>query len=74
MKSQKVAGELNNVIEATSRCRMKHQKTIRTFLMQFKVEEKRLIRKLKNATDESSRDKWEEKLGLVREAYQALEA
>lgn len=65
---------MNNVIEATSHSRMRHQKTIRTFLMRFKVEEKRLIRKLNNATDESSRDKWEEKLGLVREAYQTLEA
>ena len=74
MKSQKVVDELNNVTEATSSCRMRHHKTLRTFLMQFKVEEKRLIRKLKNATDESSREKWEEKLGLVREAYQSLEA
>ena len=70
---QKLVDELNSVIEATSHCRERHQETLRTFLVQFKAEEEKLIRKLKKATDENSRNKWEEKLGLVREAYQMLE-
>ncbi|MCB1867263.1 MAG: hypothetical protein KDI43_01710 [Gammaproteobacteria bacterium] len=74
MKYQKLLDELNTVIEATSHCRQKHRETLRTFLVQFEAEEKKLIKKLKHATDDKSRSKWEEKLGLVREAYEILEA
>jgi hypothetical protein len=74
MKYQKLLDELNTVMESTSDCRKRHQETLKTFLMQFKAEEEKLIGKLKNATDENSRNKWEKKLGLVREAYEILEA
>jgi len=74
MKSKKLLNELNTVLESTSECRKKHQDVLKSFLMQFKAEEAKLVKNLKNATDENSRNKWEEKLGLVREAYEILEA
>jgi len=73
MKSQKLIDELSAAIEATSHCRTKHQETINSFLIQFRAEEEKLRRKLKKATDENGRSKWEEKLGLVREAYEILQ-
>ena len=74
MKTKKLADKMDQEIAATSECRQMHQNTLKTFLMQFKAEEQKLIKKLKKATDENARAKWEEKLGLVREAYEILEA
>jgi predicted RNase H-like nuclease (RuvC/YqgF family) len=74
MKTRKLAEKMDNAIESTSDCRQRHQDTLKTYLMQFKTEEEKLNKKLKKATDESSRKKWQEKLGLVREAYEILEA
>ena len=74
MKSQALLNELTSVLDATSQCQKRHRETLKFFLMQFKAEEEKLVKKLKNATDENSRDKWERKLGLVREAYEILEA
>lgn len=74
MKSKKLLNELNTVLESTSHCRNKHQEVLKSFLMKFKAEEEKLVKKLKNATDENSRNKWQEKLGLVRGAYEILEA
>lgn len=74
MKYQKLVDELSTVIEATSHCRQQHQDTLMSFLVQFKAEEEKLSKELKKATNEESRGKWERKLGLVREAYDILEA
>lgn len=73
MKYQKILDELNGVIESTNHCRMKHQEILKGFLAQFKAEEEKLTKKLNESTDDESREKWEEKLGLVKEAYHLLE-
>lgn len=74
MKTEKLAEKMDNEIAATSECRQQHQQKLQAFLTQFRAEEEKLVSKLKQATDENSRKKWQEKLGLVREAYEILEA
>lgn len=73
MKSKKIVQELNSSLDEASRCAGKHNKMLKKFLKQIKVEEKGLLNELQKESKKSRKRKIKHKLDMVRSAYASLQ-
>ena len=74
MKYEKLINELNDLLGSATKRSHKHQEKLKLYLGQFKAEEQKLRKKLKNESSEMNRGKLERELGMVEEAYVMLSA
>ena len=74
MKYEKLINELNDLLGLATERSHKHQEKLNLYLGQFKDEEQKLRKKLKNESSKASRGKLERELGVVKEAYVILGA
>ena len=72
MKYQKLVNELNNLLGSATRRSHEHQEKLNLFLGRFKAEEQKLLEKLENENNKTSRGKLKRELGMVKEAYAIL--
>ena len=74
MKYERLINELNDLLGSAAERSHKHQEKLNLYLGQFKAEEQKLRKKLKNESSKMGRGKLERELGMVKEAYVILGA
>ena len=73
MKSKKLVNELNSLMDSAESKRQKHKKILKTFFRDFKKEEQKIRKKMKQENNKASLKKLKRKLGMVKEAYALLD-
>ncbi len=74
MNYQKIVDDLNNELVLVAREQNKSGEKLEAFLRQFKTEDQKLRKRLKNGIKGNKRSKLKKQLNLVKAGYELLES
>ncbi len=74
MRYQKIVDDLNNEFDLVAREQNKSGEKLETFLRQFKTEDQKLRKRLKNGVKGNKRSNLKKQLNLVKAGYELLES